>query len=209
MVTNELPLFPAWIIAHYALKYICFVEGIERCHSCIDVFCSGFLSETFISWISKLCQITTILLTPALGGLFFTVKSIISVTKQKLWNSTYKLKNCSSTATQALEIKDQGVQTSRCSFLPFSSFITLGFATCFCDQDVVTGSLFLQQSPWAIRTEEFRGVFSCARTVRTPCSPYLTPGYALLVFSPQLWCSLAPSWAPSASQNQSSFLEVL
>lgn len=47
------------------------------------------------------------------------------------------------------------------------------------------------------------GVFSCARTVRTPCSPCLTPGYALLLFSPQLWCSLAPSWAPSASQNQS------
>lgn len=47
----------------------------------------------------------------------------------------------------------------------------------------------------------------CATTVTAPCSPYLIPGYALLLlFLHQLWCSLAPTWAPSVSQNQSTVL---
>lgn len=71
MVTNELPLFPSWITASYALKYVSFVEGTERWPSCIDVFHSGSLSEMLVSWISKLDQITTDILTPALQGLFF------------------------------------------------------------------------------------------------------------------------------------------
>lgn len=94
MVTNELAFFPAGIVAPYALKYICFVEGIERCPICIDVFHSGFPSETFISWISKLCQNTTVLLTPALQGLLFTAESILPLSPhQQLWNSTYNLIN--------------------------------------------------------------------------------------------------------------------
>lgn len=99
MVTNEPLLFPAWIIAPYTLKYICFVEGIERCPSYIDVFRSGFLSEAFISWISKLCQITTILFTPALQGLFFTAKSILSLSP----NSSSRIQHISlKTAHQQL-----------------------------------------------------------------------------------------------------------
>lgn len=129
-VTNELPLFAAWIIVPYALKYIRFVEGVERCPSCIDVFHSGFLFETLISWISKLCQITTVLLTPALQGLFFTAESILSLsTQQQLWNSPYKLKNCSSIARWALTIEDQTARTSCCPFLPFSSFTALGICS--------------------------------------------------------------------------------
>lgn len=47
----------------------------------------------------------------------------------------------------------------------------------------------------------------CAMTVTAPCSPYLIPGYALLLlFLHQLWCSLAPTWALSVSQNQSTVL---
>lgn len=29
IVTKELPLFPSWITASYALKYVSFVEGTE------------------------------------------------------------------------------------------------------------------------------------------------------------------------------------
>lgn len=29
MVTNELPLFPSWITASFALKYVSFVEGLN------------------------------------------------------------------------------------------------------------------------------------------------------------------------------------
>jgi len=62
---------------------------------------------------------------------------------------------------------------------------------CFCSS--LTGSL----------GQRNLGVFSCARAAIAPFSPHLTPVYALLLFLHQLWCSLAPSWAPSASQSQS------
>lgn len=123
MLTNELPLFPAWIIAPYVLKYICFVEGIERCPSCIDVFHAGFLSETLISWISKLHQITTVILTPALWGLFFTANQFFPYHH----NSSSEIQHISlKTAHQQLDGPRRS-KTSCCSFLPFSSFTTLGF----------------------------------------------------------------------------------
>lgn len=147
MLKNELPLFPAWIIAPYALKYIRFVEGIERCPSCIDVFHSGFLSETLISWISKLHQITTVILTSALQGLFFTAKSILSLSpQQQFWNSTYKLKNCSSIARWAPTIEDQLLSFSALQFF-YSSWVLQHVAVvkmwlseaCICSS--LTGSL--------------------------------------------------------------------
>lgn len=99
-------------------------------------------------------------------------------------------------------IKDQRVQTHCCPSLPFSQLV-LGSATCCCGQPVVVWSLFLQQSHQVMKAEQFRGVFSCARTVTAPCSLCLHLTALLPLFLHLLWSSLTPSRTPSRVKNQS------
>lgn len=53
------------------------------------------------------------------------------------------------------------------------------------------------------KAEQFRGAFSCARTVTAPCSLCLHLTALLPLFLHLLWSSLTPSRTPSRVKNQS------